>query len=245
MTSPRLLQAVSVVLTALALLGAAAGVALWVAQRPHFDLQRIELQGDLQHVTAPSVRAVLAGQLRGNFFTVRLDETRRLLENVPWVASASVRRVWPDRLEVRLTEHRAIGVWSDGRLLSSRGVLFVANPAEAEVDTPLPEFSGPPAAAAEAVAKFASISTRLAAAGLTVSALEVSERRSWALVAWSVDGEVTRIELGRDSAEAPLAQRVEHLASAYPIVVARLGAVPARIDARYPAGFAATLARPR
>jgi cell division protein FtsQ len=245
MLSVRALHITSTALAVVAAAAAAAGIALWVAQRPHFDLQRIELRGDLQHVTPASVRAALAGRLRGNFFTVPLDEARRLLESVPWVASASVRRVWPDRLQVQLTEHRALGVWGDGRLLSERGLLFVANPAEAEVDAPLPEFSGPPAAAADAAVKFRDFSARLAGAGLTVTAIEVSERRSWALLAWTVDGEVTRIELGRESAESPLSERLEQLAAAYPIVVARLGASPVRIDARYPAGFAAVPAKSR
>jgi len=79
-------------------------------------------------VTSASVRAAIAGRLKGNYFTMRLDETRRVLENVPWVARASVRRIWPDRLHVTLVEHRALGVWDDGRLLSDSGELFVANP---------------------------------------------------------------------------------------------------------------------
>ena len=38
-----------------------------------------------------------------------------------------------------------LGAWDDGRLVNTRGELFVANPAEAEEDseTPLPELSGP------------------------------------------------------------------------------------------------------
>ncbi len=107
-----------------------------LAQQPKFQLKRVEVRGDLRHVTASSVRTALSGRLRGNYFTMRLDDTRRLFETVPWVAAASVRRVWPDRLVVTLTEHRALGVWEDGRLLSDRGELFVANPDEAEIDGP-------------------------------------------------------------------------------------------------------------
>ncbi len=73
-----------------------------LAQQPKFQLKRIDVRGDLHHVTASSVRTALAGRLRGNYFTMRLDDTRRLFETVPWVAQASVRRVWPDRLLVTL-----------------------------------------------------------------------------------------------------------------------------------------------
>ncbi|HZA94566.1 MAG TPA: FtsQ-type POTRA domain-containing protein, partial [Burkholderiaceae bacterium] len=76
------------------LLGAAALFRL--AQQPKFQLKRVEVRGDLRYVTATSVRTALAGRLRGNYFTMRLEDTRRMFETVPWVAAASVRRVWPD-----------------------------------------------------------------------------------------------------------------------------------------------------
>lgn len=245
MLSALAMQRAAAAIAGLAALGAVSAVCLWIAQRPVFNLQRVELRGDLQHVAAPSVRAALAGQMRGTFFTVDLERTRQLVERVPWVATASARRVWPNRLEIHVTEHRALGVWSDGRLLSERGELFVANPAEAEIDGPLPEFSGPPAAAAQAALRFRQLGDQLAPLGLKLVALDVSDRRSWAVQATSAEGEAVRIELGRDSDQMTLEERVEQLAAAYPIVVARLGAPPARIDARYPAGFAATPAKPR
>ena len=141
--SVRVMNGLAVLFASIACLIAVGGGLAWVAQRPHFSLRAIEVHGDLQHVTSASVRAAVAGRLRGNYFTMRLDEARRVMEGVPWVAQASVRRVWPDRLLVTLVEHRALGVWNDGRLLSDAGELFVANPAEAEIHGPLPAFEGP------------------------------------------------------------------------------------------------------
>ncbi|HEX7156564.1 MAG TPA: FtsQ-type POTRA domain-containing protein, partial [Burkholderiaceae bacterium] len=73
---------------------AGAGALLWVAQRPWFDLRRIEVSGDLRHVSRAAIRSAIAGRLAGNFFTMRLDDARRAFESVPWVAAVSVRRVW-------------------------------------------------------------------------------------------------------------------------------------------------------
>jgi cell division protein FtsQ len=83
-------------LLAALLLAAAIALALgaaltWLAQRPVFALKHIDVRGDLQHVTAASIRAAIAGRLKGNYFTMRLNDTRRLLETVPWVARVSVR----------------------------------------------------------------------------------------------------------------------------------------------------------
>lgn len=230
----------------LALLAIGAAALSRLAQQPKFELKRVDVRGDLRHVTAASVRAALAGRLRGNYFTMRLEDTRRLFETVPWVAQASVRRVWPDRLVVTLTEHRALGVWEGGRLLSDRGELFIANPDEAEIYGQLPEFSGPFGVAKDAARRYYELSAQFASLSLRIGAIDISDRKAWSLRLTPDLREDTkhssdiRVELGRDRAAMPLGERVAQVVAAYPSVVAQLGGTPARIDARYANGLAAS-----
>ena len=234
------------ILFALALLALGAVALSKLAQQPKFQLKRVDVRGDLRHVTASSVRTALAGRLRGNYFTMRLDDARRLFEAVPWVAEASVRRVWPDRLLVTLIEHRALGVWEDGRLLSDRGELFVANPDEAEIDGQLPEFSGPSSAAKDAARRYYELSAQLAPLSLHIAAIDISDRKAWSLRLVpelredAKQSNSLHVELGRDRTALPLTERVAQLVAAYPLVVAHLGSTPARIDARYANGLAAS-----
>ncbi len=223
---------------AAAVLMLVAGGALWLMQRPTFDLRQIELHasgaGALRHVNVNMVRAATVGRLSGNFFTLSLDEARRVFESVPWVAAVSVRRGWPDRLLVTLTEHRAIALWDDGRLLSDRGQLFVANVAEAEVAGPLPQVDAPPRLAAEVARRLPQLTTVLESVGLLLQSIEVSERSSWTLNAASG----LQIVLGRDEPAGRLDERLALLAGQYPAMAAHLGVEPVRVDARYPRGFA-------
>lgn len=242
--STRLMNAAALVMLIAAVGLSALAAARWIAQRPAFDFRRIEVFGELQHVTAASVRAALAGRLKGNYFTMRLDETRRLLESVPWVAQASVRRVWPNRLVITLREHRALGAWGDGRLLSDRGELFVANVAEAEVFGPLPAFDGPDDEALGVAARFYEFTATLATIALTVDSIGVSERRSWSLVASGPGAGTTVLALGREDVPGALQRRLSDVVAAYPMVVARVGGPPSQIDARYANGIAASPPRP-
>ncbi len=237
------LAAVCVVL---ALLGIAYAAFFRLAQQPKFQLKHVDVRGDLRHVTAASVRTALAGRLSGNYFTLPLEDARRVFETVPWVERASVRRVWPDRIIVTLIEHRALGVWEDGRLLSDRGELFVANPDEAEIYGPLPEFSGPADAAREAARRYYELSAQFSALSLRIVAIDISDRKAWALrvSGEAADAKQSRIELGRDGAGDPLAARVARIIAAYPQVVAHVGDTPAYIDARYANGLAALPASP-
>jgi cell division protein FtsQ len=237
--SVRVMNGLAALFASVACLIVVGGGLAWIAQRPHFSLRAIEVHGELQHVTSASVRAAVAGRLKGNYFTMRLDETRRAMENVPWVAQASVRRVWPDRLLVTLVEHRALGVWNDGRLLSDAGELFVANPAEAEIHGPLPAFEGPAWVARDAARRYYEFAAMLAPLGMRIAAIDVSDRRSWAVDVAGIDGAATRLELGRDTDGLVLNDRLAQVVAAYPMVAARVGGAPQSIDARYPNGLAA------
>jgi len=223
---------------AAALAVAAATACLRLAQQPRFDFRRIEVQSALRHVDRNTLRRAIAGRLAGNFFTMRMADARAAFEAIPWVASASVRRVWPDRLVVRLAERHAIGVWSDGRVLSDNGVLFEGNPGEAELDGAAIEFSGPPEMAAQSVHMLAVCDAALASLGTRVAALDVSDRASWTVR--TAAGQV--LELGRDEPAGAVAARLASVAASYPAVLAQLAGQPAHIDARYDNGFAA--ARP-
>jgi cell division protein FtsQ len=238
--SLRTLNVLALLFATAAALLALVGTARWLATRPAFALRAIEVRGDLQHVTSASLRAATAGRMKGNYLTMKLDDTRRLLEDVPWVARASVRRVWPDRLRVTLVEHRALGVWEDGRLLSDDGQLFVANAAEAEIHGPLPAFEGPDAVARDTARRYYAFAAQLAPLGMTIAAIDVSDRHSWTVRALGRDGVATTFELGRDADATPLDLRMAQVVAAFPMVAARIGGTPQRIDARYPNALAAS-----
>lgn len=223
-----------------ALLGASLLVALggalaWEAQRPRFDFRRIAVEGDLRHVSRAAIRAAIAGHLAGNFFTMRLADARAAFEAIPWVERAAVRRVWPDRLVVHLQERRAIGVWSDGRVLSDRGQLFDGNPEEAQLDGAQIEFGGPARYAADVVARLPELCGALAAMQASVGAVEISERASWTVRTTAG----LALDLGRDEPSGAVAERLRAVARSYPTVLAQFNGPPGRIDARYDNGFAA------
>ena len=82
-----------------------AALAGWLMRLPAFAITRLVVEGDVAHTSAMSLRANVAPQLKGNFFTVDLEAARRAFEQVPWVQSAQVRREFPSGLRVHLQEH--------------------------------------------------------------------------------------------------------------------------------------------
>jgi cell division protein FtsQ len=159
----------------------AAGLA-WLMRSPVFPIRSIQLEGDLARNSVPTIRANAAPRLAGNFFSVDLQQGRAAFETVPWVRRAVVRRVWPDRLAVRLEEHRAVALWlgEDGadRLVNSFGEVFEANVGDVEDDN-LPVLSGPEGSAAQMLTLYQRLQPALAQLDLVMQRVHLSGRGSW------------------------------------------------------------------
>ncbi len=234
----RLLNAASNFLFGLLALALLLSGVWWIAQRPMFTLKSIRIDGvenSLRHIDPATVRTVAVPRIKGNFFTADLDAVRGAFEAVPWVRKASVRREWPDRLVVTLDEHMPLGTWGDaGRLVSVRGDLFTANLAEAEEDTKLAEFVGPPGSEKDVVMFFQELRSWFAPVNLEPDGLRLSGRYAWTV---RLNNGMT-IELGREQNKATLRERVNRFTQVYPQLAAHLQDRIESVDMRYPNGLA-------
>lgn len=201
------------------------GATHYVVHLPIFPIREIQLSGDVAHVTREQVESVAGRELRGNFFTVDLDQTRAAFEKLPWVRRVNVRRQWPDRLDVEVEEHRPVARWGSTALVSAEGEVF-----EAAINSSLPVLRGPQDSAHEVVGRFREFEAAFEPVGRHVTQLTLSARGAWSLKL--DDGMV--LELGRENLES----RVAGFVAAYDQTVARLPQPSAYIDLRYTNGFA-------
>jgi cell division protein FtsQ len=215
--------------------------AWWALRHPLFAIAGITVQGDVAHNNALTLRANVAPRLAGNFFTVNLAGARDAFEAVPWVRKAVVRREFPNRLRVRLEEHRAVALWgADGetRLVNNFGEVFEANAGDVEPDE-LPRLSGPRLQSAQVLAMYTTLKPLFEALDLGVERLALSARGSWQL---EVDtGGV--IELGRGTPEE-VAGRTQRFLQTLTQVASRYGRRPDALvsaDLRHGDGYAVRL----
>ncbi len=235
----KMLNAISNTLLGLCALALLSSGLWWIAQRPMFTLKVIRIEGaaqsELRHVTRSTVKGSAIPRIKGNFFTANLNAVRLAFESVPWVRRATVRREWPNKLIVTLEEHTPLGTWGDdGRLLSAKGDVFIANLAEAEEDGELPEFSGPEGSEKEVVARFRELQSWFAPANLAPDSVQLSKRYAWTV---KLSNGMT-VELGREQSKTTLRERVDRLVQMYPQLVARLQDRIESVDMRYPNGMA-------
>jgi cell division protein FtsQ len=198
-------------LFALVLLAAGAW---WVLRQPFFPLAGIKVDGEVTHNNAVTLRANVAPQLAGNFFTVDLAKARAAFESVPWVRKAVVRREFPNKLRATLTEHVPVAHWgeeADSRLINGFGEVFDAN--VAEVDDDLPRLGGPPEQAGQVLGMYRVLQPLFSPYELAIDQLKLSSRGSWSVVLDS--GAV--LELGRGRSEEVAARTQRFLVTVAPV----------------------------
>jgi cell division protein FtsQ len=104
------------------------GLLLWgrvQLQNPQvLAVRTVQVDGEMRYLKRENLEQVVAQAVNGNFFTLDLMRMRKQIERLPWVASVSVRRVWPDALRVRVTEQVPFAYWGKDALVSREGVVF-------------------------------------------------------------------------------------------------------------------------
>lgn len=211
----------------------------WGMQLPFFTLKMIQVEGangaTLKHVNAELIRSVAVSKIKGNFFSVNLDAVRQAFEWVPWVKTVTVKRVWPNALAISIDEYVPLGTWGDkGELLSTTGDVFTANLAEAEENRELLSFHGPSGSEKQVLAHYETFKKWFAPFHLWPQAVLYSNRYAWVV---KLNNHV-EIALGREENDTVLEKRIARLLRIYPELTRRLTGKMARIDLRYPNGFA-------
>jgi len=225
---PQILLWLASLLNGLAVLLFLYAALLLLVHSPLFPVRQIRVEGSLSHVSKQQLQYIVKNELKGTFFTLDLNRTRQAFEKLPWVRQVSLRRRWPDRLDVNIEEHVALARWGTVGLLNTLGERF-----DAASNDVLPVLEGPDGSEVDVAKGYMSFKELLAPIDSKPSRVSLSARRAWQV---ELDKKLT-VELGRDDAE----QRLRKFVEAYPRTLAVLNRPFDYVDLRYPNGFAVRL----
>ena len=219
---------VGAVVLLLVIAAAMAEAGRWLAAPGTLPIKRIRVEGTFRHVSAQTLRELVATSVHGGFFSVDVAGVKRAVEALPWVARAGVRRVWPDTLALDVQEQHALARWGDGGLINLHGELFT--PAVDSYPAGLPLLQGPPQMNAQLAARYTAMQQELIPLGLRIAELTLDARRAWRV---RLDNGL-ELMLGRSDSAA----RLQRFVAVYPKVLAARATDIARVDLRYTNGFA-------
>ncbi len=200
---------------------------LYVADAERFPITTIKVAATYEHVRHKELESVLAKHLSASFFSLPVGQLQNDLNEINWIDSAYVERVWPDALKIKLIEKNPVALWGDD-LMTGDGRLF--NTGTVPADLNIPKLKGPSGQQLDVLQVYEKLSKILSSYGLNVARLNLRDNHAWVLTL----GNGVKIYLGKKELEA----RLLRFCKAYPAVFAEKADQLASVDLRYPRGMA-------
>lgn len=188
----------------------------WLNKPGNFPIKKVELTNRLENQDGNELQKSVAQILNGGFFSLDVDLFRAdLLSSLPWLKTVAVRKMWPDKLLLSITEHKPVTRWSsidkgvneskNNELLSDEGIIFYPRLTDVQQAkfNKMAMFSGPKSNAIKILETCSQISESLKILDVFVKQCGMNERRTW-MVKLSNNME---IKLGKES----VMQKLERL----------------------------------
>jgi len=192
----------------------------------------IQIFGELTWVDKGRLNGIILENIDGGFFSLNISKLKQDLEKLSWIETVSIRRVWPDVLQITAYEQRPIAVWNGNQVVNRFGELF--DPLDQVLPQYLVKVSGPDGMHQLLMDHYFAIEKPLQQVGLRVASLGLNDRRSLEVIL--TNG--VRLLLGRVRNSDDCAEEVERFANAYKSTLSSRFEEVALIDLRYTNGLA-------
>lgn len=193
----------------------------------YFPIQTVRVYG-VKHSDQREIQQLLTPLVSASFFNIHIERIQNRLLQLPWVSRLSVRRLWPDQLEITLVEKNAIASWNNADLLSEEGEIFM--PSLDSYPLGLPRLEGPNGKQIVMLDYFNQINRILLPLHAKISYLKFDPNSSWSL---ALDNGIT-VRLGNNDILTRLSQFVK----VYSKIVGERAREVEYIDLRYANGIA-------
>lgn len=197
----------------------------YVEKQRWFEIERVIVDGDLNYTTESELLDNYNSLIGQSLTLISLSDVMSLAITPEWIRSASVRKVWPNGIQIRVVEHVPLAFWRERQLIASDGriisPLVVPN-------IPLPLLFGPDGTQKSVLEQFELVSQVLSSTDLRPMRLELEARGAWSVTLSS--GLLVR--LGREDVLA----RLQRFIAVYKSDLSGRIDQIVGVDARYPHG---------
>ena len=157
------------------------GLMTWVAgmmaDPATLPIKAVKVEGEVRYLSTETLERLVAENIDGGFFTLDVEKVRRAVMKAPWVREATVRKLWPDTLYVKIKAQNAIVRWGEGGFLNHKGELF--EPEDTTQPDGLITLTGPAGTQRLVFEKYRTLMGLLNPQKRTVAWVKLNNRRGW------------------------------------------------------------------
>lgn len=212
------------------------GIAVWGLRQEavshkvteSLPIRYVRAEGVFQHLSKEEIKTALLPLVTTSIFDADMQKIHGTVTKLAWVKNASVERVWPDTIDIKVNERKAFVRWGETGLLTEYGELFT--PTNVDQFQSLLLVSGPKQQEAKTLEIMKGVKTALEDQALELSEFKVNDREAWEIKLKTG----LEIVLGRTGQLKKLQRFLDTL----PILGEEKMAAMALVDLRYPNGYA-------
>ena len=204
------------------------GTYQWIQNPESLTIKSVEVTGDLTILDKSQLQPVIEPFTKTNLYLLDAKALETAIENNPWVHSASMTRIWPNKLKVKIFEQHPVAFWGEKAMLAENGEIIKA--VLTEKKGVLPTLYSPTDKGRNMATGFLKIRKWMRGSPLKMVEFKEDARGSWKI---KLENGVT-LNIGRDQQEKRLKRFMVGYEQSLVKVIDKISVV----DLRYTNGFA-------
>jgi cell division protein FtsQ len=191
-------------------------------------IRYVRTEGVFQYLSKDELKEALMPLVNTSIFNADMQRIHNTVTLLPWVRNASIERVWPDTIDIKVQERKAYVRWGQNSLLTETGDLFT--PKNVDQFQTLVLLEGPNNQEAKTLEIMKGVKTTLADHAFEMAEFNVNNREAW----------IIRLKPGLKILLGRTAQlkKLQRFLNTLPVLGKEKIAAMETVDLRYPNGFA-------
>lgn len=140
-------------------------------------IKYVRTEGVFQYLSKDEIKTVLQPLVMTGFFDADMQAIHSVVSTLPWVDTVTVKRIWPDAIDIKVREKKPYARWGENSLITEQGVIFT--PKNMEQFQTLTVVTGPELQQVKVLEIMKGVKTALADQSMELAEFSVNDRWSW------------------------------------------------------------------
>lgn len=140
-------------------------------------IKYVRTEGVFQYLSKDEIKSALQPLVMTSFFDADMPAIHQAVSELTWVDTVTVKRVWPDAIDIKIREKKPYVRWGQQSLVSVRGEIIT--PKSMDSFKTLPILHGPELQQVKTLEIMKGVNTALADQSMKMAEFTINDRWAW------------------------------------------------------------------
>lgn len=152
---------------------------VWIASVgvKRLPIKYVRTEGVFQYLSKDEIKTALQPLVTTGFFDADMQTIHQAVLQLTWVDAVTVKRIWPDAIDIKIREKKPYVRWGQQSLVSARGEIIT--PKNIDLFKTLPILQGPEQQQVKTLEIMKGVNTALADQSMKMAEFTINDRWAW------------------------------------------------------------------